>query len=57
MRSLQCSPYVHRYLDHEMVHAIYSAMGMPVATDPPPPQGHGDEDGVDEQIDEDVDED
>ena len=49
-RSIILSPY----LDHEMVHAIYSAMGMNVPTDQPAPQGHGDDDAVDEHIDEDV---
>jgi len=52
-RSIILSPY----LDHEMVHAIYGAMGMPVAQDPPPPQGGQDDDGPDEVIDEDVEDD
>ena len=49
-RAIILSPY----LDHEMVQAIYDAMGMPVATDPqPPPQQQHDIDQIAEHIEED----
>merc|ERR1719240_109586 len=50
-RSIILSPY----LDHEMVHAIYTSMGLPVATDPSPAPGQGgDEDAVEEQVEDEI---
>ena len=47
------------YLDQEMVHAIYGAMGLPVAQDPAPPPGgdaRGSAVGVEEEMEEQIDE-
>ena len=48
-RSIILSPY----LDQEMVHAIYGAMGLPVAQDPAPPpaaDARGSAVGVEEEV-------
>ena len=45
------------YLDSEMVHTIYSAMGMPAAQDPPSAPQPSYDDAPDEQLADDIEED
>ncbi len=45
------------YLDSEMVHTIYSAMGMPAAQDPPSAPQPSYDDAPDEQLPDDIEED